>query len=103
MSVKHITRRSLADRKRGRTDFERLKKLTDKENEAAIASDPDSDFPLDEGEWDIVVPKKQPVSIRLDEDVLSFFKETGPRYQTRINKVLRSYVNAQKAKDKKKA
>ena len=37
MSVKRITKRSLADRKRGRTDFERLKNLTDKEIEAAIA------------------------------------------------------------------
>ena len=100
MSVKRITKRSLADRKRGRTDFERLKNLTDKEIEAAIASDPDSDFPLDESEWEIVVPQKKPVSIRLDEDVLDFFKSSGPRYQTRINEVLRTYMRVQKAKEK---
>lgn len=87
----------------GKTDWERVRNITDEELEAAIASDPDSDFPLDEGEWEIVIPKKQPVSIRLDEDVLSYFKETGPRYQTRINEVLRRFVKAQKAKAKKKA
>ena len=103
MSVKRITKRSLADRKRGRTDFERLKNLTDKEIEAAIASDPDSDFPLDESEWEIVVPQKKPVSIRLDEDVLDFFKSSGPRYQTRINEVLRTYMRVQKAKEKVKS
>ncbi len=99
----HIVRYSREELEKlgpGETDWERLRNITDEELEVAIASDPDSDFPLDEGEWELVIPKKQPVSIRLDEDVLAFFKETGPRYQTRINKVLRSYVKAQKAKEK---
>lgn len=86
----------------GETDWERVRNMTDEELEAAIASDPDSNFPLDEGEWELVIPKKQPVSIRLDEDVLGFFRETGPRYQTRINEVLRSFMKAQKAKAKAK-
>ena len=38
---------------------------------------------------------KKLISLRLDEDVIEFFKHTGARYQTRINAVLRSYVNAQ--------
>lgn len=37
---------------------------------------------------------KKLVSLRIDEDVLEFFKHTGRRYQTRINAVLRSYVEA---------
>ncbi|PKP72415.1 MAG: hypothetical protein CVT83_00165 [Alphaproteobacteria bacterium HGW-Alphaproteobacteria-5] len=87
----------------GETDWERLRNMTDKEVEEAAASDPDSvPFDLDWSDAELVVPKKQPVSIRLDEDVLAFFKETGPRYQTRINKVLRSYVKAQKTKEKAK-
>ena len=87
----------------GETDWERLRIMTDEEIEAAAASDPDSvPFGLDWSDAEVVVPKKQPVSIRLDEDVLTYFKETGPRYQTRINKVLRSYVKAQKTKEKKK-
>jgi uncharacterized protein (DUF4415 family) len=37
---------------------------------------------------------KKLISLRIDEDVIEFFKQTGTRYQTRINAVLRSYVNA---------
>lgn len=37
---------------------------------------------------------KQQITLRLDADVLDFFKHTGKRYQTRINAVLRSYVEA---------
>jgi len=39
---------------------------------------------------------KKPVSLRIDEDILDFFRDTGKRYQTRINAVLRSYMEAQK-------
>lgn len=41
--------------------------------------------------------RKQQVTLRLDADVLAFFKHSGKRYQTRINAVLRSYVEAQKS------
>jgi uncharacterized protein (DUF4415 family) len=40
---------------------------------------------------------KQQITLRLDADVLDFFKHTGKRYQSRINAVLRSYVEAHKA------
>jgi uncharacterized protein (DUF4415 family) len=35
---------------------------------------------------------KEPISIRIDQDVLAWFRQTGPRYQSRINAVLRSYM-----------
>ena len=42
----------------------------------------------------VVTPvAKQAISIRLDRDVLDFFRATGPRYQSQINAVLRSYVD----------
>ncbi len=41
---------------------------------------------------EIRLPEKQPVTIRLDADVLSWFKKQGKGYQTRINKLLRSYM-----------
>ncbi len=41
--------------------------------------------------------KKQQITLRLDADVLDFFRHTGRRYQARINAVLRSYVEAHKA------
>jgi len=50
----------------------------------------------------VAPPAKQPISIRVDEDVLAFFKAGGAGYQKRINAVLRHFVNAQK-KQKSKA
>lgn len=37
---------------------------------------------------------KQQITLRIDKDVLEFFRGTGKRYQTRINEVLREYMNA---------
>lgn len=39
---------------------------------------------------------KQQITLRLDADVLTFFKGTGRRYQSRINAALREYVQAHK-------
>ncbi|CAM3584696.1 hypothetical protein CCOS865_03784 [Pseudomonas reidholzensis] len=41
------------------------------------------------------VPAKQTVTIRLDADVLAWFKDQGAGYQTRINQLLRQYMQAQ--------
>lgn len=41
-------------------------------------------------------PKKQ-VTLRLDADVLAWFREQGPGYQSRINQLLRAYMEARKA------
>jgi len=53
------------------------------------------------GFWEnarMVLPRaKQAVSLRVDADVLDWFKDTGPGYLTRMNSVLRSYVEAMKA------
>jgi len=40
----------------------------------------------------IKLPEKKSVTIRLDSDVLNWFKQQGKGYQTRINKLLRSYM-----------
>ncbi len=40
---------------------------------------------------DELVRKKQPVTIRLDADIVEWFKEQGGQYQTVINEVLRRY------------
>jgi len=40
---------------------------------------------------------KQQITLRIDAEVLEFFKHTGKRYQSRINAVLRAYVEAHKA------
>jgi uncharacterized protein (DUF4415 family) len=41
--------------------------------------------------------RKAAVSLRLDEEVLAWFKGHGPGYQTRMNAVLRAYMDAAQA------
>jgi len=71
--------------------------LTDEDIARAVAEDPDAAPILGEEFWKnakLVMPTpKQAISIRLDTDVLDFFKDAGPGYQSRINAVLRSYVD----------
>ncbi|HEX5055268.1 MAG TPA: BrnA antitoxin family protein [Gammaproteobacteria bacterium] len=43
---------------------------------------------------DVSLPKKRIITIRLDADVLDWLKRQGKGYQTRINKLLRSYMKA---------
>ena len=62
-----------------------------------------SDIPeLDEAFWENAVieypEKKKPVTLRLDADVLEWFRSSGKGYQTRINSVLRSFYEAHKKK-----
>jgi uncharacterized protein (DUF4415 family) len=40
-------------------------------------------------------PKAQ-ITLRVDRDVLEFFKKQGERYQTRMHAVLRAYMQAHK-------
>ena len=42
------------------------------------------------------MPLKQIVTIRLDVDMLTWFKSAGPGYQTRINQILRDHMDAQR-------
>jgi uncharacterized protein (DUF4415 family) len=43
------------------------------------------------------LPLKQIVTIRLDIDMLNWFKAAGPGYQTRINQILREHMEAERA------
>ena len=102
MSAKRITRVS-ADRVHelgpGKTDWARVDALTDEEIEAAMRDDPDW-ADLVDFDWSravVVVPrKKRAISIRLDEDVVDFFKSQGKGYQTRMNAVLRHFMEQTK-------
>jgi uncharacterized protein (DUF4415 family) len=105
MKGKNITVVSRDDRRKGKTDWEKLRKLTDEEIEAPMAKDPDwADFrDVDWSEALLVIPpKKKAISIRVDEDVLDYFKQQGAGYQRRMNAVLRSYMQ-QTRKSKKRA
>jgi uncharacterized protein (DUF4415 family) len=78
---------------RGRADLTRLRALT--ESEIRRTAPPELAH-LPEDFWDdgelVTLASKRAISLRVDEDVLDWFKETGPRYQTRMNAVLRSYM-----------
>ena len=96
------------------TDLERIDALTDEDIRQAIAEDPDAAPELDDATAarlrpaeevvpEIVAayrarrgrqkrPTKVPVSIRLDPDVVDYFRATGEGWQSRINEVLVEYV-----------
>jgi uncharacterized protein (DUF4415 family) len=46
----------------------------------------------------VIPPKKKAISIRVDEDVLNYFKKQGAGYQRRMNAVLRFYVEQKRRK-----
>ena len=78
---------------RGRANLARLRRVSEREIQAT--SPPElADLPDDF--WNdatVVEPTaKRPISLRVDTDVLRWFKTQGPRYQSRINAVLRSYM-----------
>ncbi len=62
-----------------------------------------SDMPDLSEEWYLKVkraahvPGKKQVSLRIDEDILEFFKQQGSRYQTKMHAVLRAYVDSSKS------
>jgi len=101
MKNERTVTRKWDDRRKGKTDWARIDALTDRQIGDAIAQDPDW---TEAGELDwskavlVVPPKKKAISIRVDEDVLDFFKEHGEGYQSRINSVLRSFMNATRKK-----
>jgi uncharacterized protein (DUF4415 family) len=44
-------------------------------------------------------PIKQPVTIRIDNDVLEWFRSRGKGYQTQINRLLRRYMEVNKERE----
>lgn len=71
--------------------------MSDEEVRASIANDPDI-RPTDEEFWrgaKVVFPKpKKIVTMRLDADLLDWLR-SDPGYQTRVNAVLRAYMQSQ--------
>jgi len=79
-----------------RTDWKRIRSLSDPQIRSAIDIDAEA-RPTDEEFWKkahVVIPKaKRTITIRLDADLLEWLrKQKG--YQTRINAVLRTYMDA---------
>jgi uncharacterized protein (DUF4415 family) len=87
-------------RRRGesRTDWAKVDAMTEAELEASTAADPDDVH--EAPDWSRAVlglpPRKEHINIRIDADVLAWFKQTGRGYQTRMNNVLRAFVESRK-------
>jgi uncharacterized protein (DUF4415 family) len=101
VSAKSIVKRTRgASRRPGNTDWARVDAMTNQDIEAAIESDPDA-APLLDKNWferaTLVMPqRKVAVSLRIDREVVDWFKAHGTRYQARMNAVLKAYVQARR-------
>lgn len=94
--MKDATTGRASKRRETGTDWEALNRLSAADIRAGIDGDPDARA-TDENFWrdaKVVLPKpKRPVTLRLDADLLEWFRrESG--YQTRINAILRAYMDA---------
>jgi len=88
-----ITRINSKQRTKGATNLERVRAMPD-------SSIDYSDIPrLNKSFWKtakLVMPEsKDRLTIRVDHDVVEWLKKRGRGYQTRINAILRSYMEAQ--------
>jgi uncharacterized protein (DUF4415 family) len=76
-----------------RTDAHKLDRMTEPELMTAARDEGGVDW--SRAEIGIPGPKQQ-LTVRLDRDVVHWFRSQGPGYQTRMNAVLRRFVEAQK-------
>jgi uncharacterized protein (DUF4415 family) len=92
VSVKR-TKKPSSGPSRGRAQLGKLRRVSDATIERTSPRDL-RDLPADFWKSAQVVEPvaKQPISLRVDEDVLDWFKAQGPRYQSRMNSVLRSFM-----------
>ena len=104
--IAHASAADIDERlKRGesQTDWQRVKAMTQSEVERLADEDEGA---LPEGWENTVVmglpPRKKDVHIRLDSDILDWFKAHGAGYQTRINAVLRSFVQTRQQSEHNK-
>ena len=85
-------------REKGATDFKRLRAMRDADIDF-------SEIPkLGKSFWKaarLAMPEpKDRLTIRVDHDVVQWLKKHGRGYQTRINAILRSYMEAKSAADR---
>jgi uncharacterized protein (DUF4415 family) len=95
--VRHTAKELDAMRQRGesRSDWTKAAAMTSDEVEASVASDPDeAGMVMDWDSATVEMPQPKAVlNMRVDQEVLDYFRETGRGYQTRINAVLKTYVS----------
>jgi uncharacterized protein (DUF4415 family) len=88
---------------KSQSNWKALKNMSERELENNIKSDPDSDTSIPDDWSGLVIGMPEPkelISIRIDQDILKWFRAKGSGYQTYINNILRSYVSMQKQRSK---
>ena len=91
-----VTKSSLGDQHEDRSDWARVAALSEAELEEAIAQDPDEDIVAPD--WTrakLVLPQpKNSNHMRVDPEVLAWYKQQGRGYLTRMHAVLRAHYEA---------
>ena len=80
-------------KRKSKTNFKKMAELKDSEIDCSDIPELDSTF-FKNAKLVIPEPKKS-ISLRIDSDVLSWFKSKGNGYQTKMNAVLRMFMEAQ--------
>jgi len=80
-------------KKQSKTDWKRIETMKDEEIDFTDSPELDASFFQEAVPWP---GHKKQITLRLDPEVVDFFKGQGKGYQTAINRVLRKYVEAQK-------
>jgi uncharacterized protein (DUF4415 family) len=85
-----------ARRGESRTDLSRVDAITDEALEQLIAEDEDErGMEADWTQAKLILPQaKQSVHLRLDQEIIAFFKSAGKGHISRMQAVLKAYVDA---------
>jgi uncharacterized protein (DUF4415 family) len=75
------------------TDWAKVDAMPDDAIDYSEIPELDADF-FKNAVWKMPDPKAS-ITLRVDRDVLEWFKQQGPRYQTRINALMRAYMESQ--------
>lgn len=81
--------------KSSKTDWNGLVAMEDKDIDTSDVPELDDEFFR---KAELKVPLEQLVTLRLESDVVAWFKSQGQGYQTRINKLLRAYMEKSASK-----
>jgi uncharacterized protein (DUF4415 family) len=79
-------------KRQSKTDWKRIDAMRDKDIDYSDIPKQGPDFFANAIIWP---GSKEQITLRIDPDVLKFFRKTGRGYQTTINAVLRKYMEAQ--------
>jgi uncharacterized protein (DUF4415 family) len=97
MNAKHGRSATKSAKQKGKTDWKRVRKMKDADityTDDAPRTKPD-DWAKAVAHRGLSMPAgKEQIALRVDADVLAWYRAQGPGYQTRINAVLRAFRDA---------